>query len=155
MTRNQIPFAMQKCIFSISESVSFKTKSQNMNFGHIIHKTRLQMLSTCNYPLMNIENKKGVHNARTKRMLFKVLFLLFSSSELSGSQGELIVYPCTVVCLSVRPSVRSHLSNIFSSKTAWPIKAKFYVEPPWVGGTKILFTASWSCDQDGRHAHIW
>ena len=28
-------------------------------------------------------------------------------------------------------------SNIFSSKTARPIKAKFYVEPPWEGGTKV------------------
>ena len=28
-------------------------------------------------------------------------------------------------------------SNIFSTETAWPIKAKFYVEPPWEGGTKI------------------
>ena len=28
-------------------------------------------------------------------------------------------------------------SNIFSSETAWPIKAKFYVEPPWGGGTKV------------------
>ena len=28
------------------------------------------------------------------------------------------------------------ISNIFS-ETAWPIKAKFYVEPPWVGGTKV------------------
>ena len=28
-------------------------------------------------------------------------------------------------------------SNIFSSETAWPIKAKFYVEPPWEGGTKV------------------
>ena len=36
---------------------------------------------------------------------------------------------------SVRPS--STISNIFSSKTAWPIKAKFYVEPPWVGRTKV------------------
>ena len=27
-------------------------------------------------------------------------------------------------------------SNIFS-ETAWPIKAKFYVEPPWEGGTKV------------------
>ena len=25
-------------------------------------------------------------------------------------------------------------SYIFSSETAWPIKAKFYVEPPWEGG---------------------
>ena len=41
---------------------------------------------------------------------------------------------------SVRPSVvrrPSTISNIFSSETAWPIKAKFYVEPPWEGGTKV------------------
>ena len=28
-------------------------------------------------------------------------------------------------------------SNVFFSETAWPIRAKFYVEPPWVGGTKV------------------
>ena len=28
-------------------------------------------------------------------------------------------------------------SKIFLSETAWPIKAKFYVEHPWVGGTKV------------------
>ena len=28
-------------------------------------------------------------------------------------------------------------SNVFSSETAWPIKVKFYVEPPWEGGTKV------------------
>ena len=36
-----------------------------------------------------------------------------------------------------RPAVRrrrSQCSKIFS-ETAGPIKAKFYVEPPWVGGT--------------------
>ena len=33
--------------------------------------------------------------------------------------------------------VRPSFSNIFSSETAWPIKAKFYVEPPWEGGTKV------------------
>ena len=31
----------------------------------------------------------------------------------------------------------SKISNIFSSEAAWPIKAKFYVEPPWEGGTKV------------------
>ena len=55
--------------------------------------------------------------------------------------GELIVYSCS----GVRPSVRrrrrtslssSTISNIFS-ETACQIKAKFYVEPPWVGGTKV------------------
>ena len=63
--------------------------------------------------------------------------LFVSSPEPLGSQGELIVYPCS----GVRPSssVRrpSTISNIFSSETAWPIKAKFYVEPPWEVGTKV------------------
>ena len=37
-----------------------------------------------------------------------------------------------------RPSVRPFtFSNIFSSETAWPIIAKFYVVPPWEGGTKV------------------
>ena len=40
--------------------------------------------------------------------------------------------PSSVVV--VRPSTISH---VFSSETAWPIKAKFYMEPPWVGGTKV------------------
>ena len=40
--------------------------------------------------------------------------------------------PASVVV--VRPST---FSNIFSSETAWPIKAKFCVEPPWEGGTKV------------------
>ena len=38
-----------------------------------------------------------------------------------------------------RPPVvrRPPFSKIFSSESAWPIKAKFYVEPPWEGGTKV------------------
>ena len=50
--------------------------------------------------------------------------------------GELIVYPWFSVRRH-RPSVlrRPQCSNIFFSETALPIKAKFYVEPPWVGGT--------------------
>ena len=50
--------------------------------------------------------------------------------------GELIVYPCSGVrrcCCRRRPP----FSNVFSAETAWPIKAKFYVEPPWQGGTKV------------------
>ena len=31
----------------------------------------------------------------------------------------------------------STISNVFSSTTAWPIKAKFYVESPWQGGKKV------------------
>ena len=31
----------------------------------------------------------------------------------------------------------STFSNIFFSETTGPIEAKFYVEPPWDGGTKV------------------
>ena len=63
---------------------------------------------------------------------------IFSSPEPSGSQGELIVYPYS----GVRRRRRCHCCcqqclNIFFSETALPIKAKFYVEPPWEGGTKV------------------
>ena len=51
--------------------------------------------------------------------------------------GELIVYPCSGARRRRRCCRRSPFSNIFSSETAWPIKAKFYVEPPWEGGTKV------------------
>ena len=49
--------------------------------------------------------------------------------------GELIVYPCSGVrrCCCCCPP----FSNVFSSETAWPIKTKFYVEPPREGRTKI------------------
>ena len=33
--------------------------------------------------------------------------------------------------------VHTHFSKIFFSETAWPIKGKFYVERPWLGGTKV------------------
>ena len=52
--------------------------------------------------------------------------------------GEIIGYPCSGVrrrrrCCCCCPP----FSNVFSSETAWPIIAKFYVEPPWEGGTKV------------------
>ena len=48
--------------------------------------------------------------------------------------GELIGYPLILRLSVVHPFT---FSNVFSSETAWPIKAKFYVEPPWEGGTKV------------------
>ena len=68
-------------------------------------------------------------------------FLAHLSRRLTG---ELIGYPWIRRPSSVRPSVRrrpsvrpSTFSNIFSSETAWSIKAKFYVETSWEGGTKV------------------
>ena len=64
------------------------------------------------------------------------LFLAHLSRRLTG---ELIGYPwirrlSVVVVRRRRPFT---FSNVFSSETAWPIKAKFYVEPPWEGGMKV------------------
>ena len=66
-----------------------------------------------------------------KRELFFVLLLAHLSRRLTG---EFIGYPWIQRPSVVRPST---FSNIFSSEIAWPIKAKFYVEPPWEGGTKV------------------
>ena len=50
--------------------------------------------------------------------------------------GELIGYPW--IRLPLSSSVRLFtFSNVFCSETAWPIKAKFNVEPPWEGGTVV------------------
>ena len=60
------------------------------------------------------------------------MHIVFSSPEPLGSP-ELIVYSS-----SFRPSVgvRPPFSKIFS-EAAWPIKAKFYVDPLWEEGTKV------------------
>ena len=75
----------------------------------------------------------------SNQILNILIYLAHLSRRLTG---ELIGYPWIWRPASssvhhtsvVRPST---FSNIFSSKTAWPIKAKFYVEPPWIGGTKV------------------
>ena len=36
-----------------------------------------------------------------------------------------------------RSVVYTHFLKIFFTETAWPMKAKFYVEPPWIYGTKV------------------
>ena len=72
-----------------------------------------------------------------KMFIFR-LFLAHLSQRLID---ELIGYSWSGVRPSVgvgvvRPSVRrSQCSKIFFFETTGPIKAKFYVEPPWVGGT--------------------
>ena len=49
----------------------------------------------------------------------------------------MVVEPASVRAC-VRACVRPFtFSKIFFSETAWPIKAKFYVEHPWVRRTKV------------------
>ena len=59
-------------------------------------------------------------------------FLAYLSRELIGYSWS-VVRPSFVV-VRCRPSSFT-ISKIFFSETVLPIKAKFYVEPPWVGGT--------------------
>ena len=64
------------------------------------------------------------------------LFLAHLSRRLIGERIGYSwsgVRPSSVV--RRRPSLT--ILKIFFSKTAWAIKAKFYVEPPWKGGTKV------------------
>ena len=41
------------------------------------------------------------------------------------------------MCVGVYVCCMSTFSNIFSSETTGPIEAKFHMEPPWDGGTKV------------------
>ena len=59
------------------------------------------------------------------------IFKHFSSPEPLGARGELIIYQS-----SRRPSVIHHFKGLLL-RTAGPIKAKFHVEHPWAGGTKV------------------
>ena len=83
--------------------------------------------------------RSGLILGRNILILIHVPLLAFLAHLSRRLIGELIVYPWSGVrrTSSVRPSVRPQCSNIFFSETAWPIEAKFYVEPPWVGGTKF------------------
>ena len=72
------------------------------------------------------------HNV-TVDQIWKACLMIFSSPEPKAHRWAHRI-------LMVRhPSVRrrSQCSKIFFSETALPIKAKFYVEPPWGGGTKV------------------
>ena len=59
--------------------------------------------------------------------------------------GELIGYQWSGVrrrpSSSSSSSIRPLFSNVFSSETARPIKAKIFVEPPWEGGTKVYINS--------------
>ena len=96
----------------------------------------IKLLSCSTQLSMKLKFKMLVITEITKKFQVKIakaFILLFSSPEPSGSQGELIVYPC-----SIRPSVRRPpFSKIFFSETAWPIKAKFYMKHLWEGGTNV------------------
>ena len=87
------------------------------------YRSQPQMVTSL---LREVINLKAVINELSVQKV--VIFLAHLSQRLIG---ELIGYSWS----GVRWRRRSQCSKIFFSETALPIKAKFYVEPPWVGGT--------------------
>ena len=92
----------------------------------------------CSLEVPHLRSLMDTHNLCFEQSCEIITFLAHLSRRLTG---ELIGYPWIR-----RPSVRRPsvvvvrlftFSNIFSYETTWPIKAKFYVEPPWEGGTKV------------------
>ena len=83
---------------------------------------------------------------------------IFSSPEPLGSQGELIVYTHRA---GVRPSVvRRRRRPTFTMlkdllQNRWADQSQIVCGAALGRGNDILFAASGSHDQDGRHAHLW
>ena len=71
----------------------------------------------------HLSEKPKIWSLKTGLTVFHMS--VFSSPEPKDTHGP----------VSVRRRCRPQCSKIFFSKTAGPIKAKFYVELPWVGGT--------------------
>ena len=99
----------------------------------------------------NFNQNYPLHVCITPRMII-------SSPEPLGSQGELIVYPS-----SRRPSVgvvRRRRPSFTMLKdlllrNRWANQSQILCGASLGRGNDILFAASGSHDQDGRHAHIW
>ena len=101
---------------------------------------------------------RGQNLGHLKKSFF--FSFIFSSPEPLGSQGELIVYQWIR-----RPSVRRTSSSSSSSyvvhnfkhlllRNRWADQSQILFGASLGRGNDILFTASGSHDQDGRHAHI-
>ena len=112
-------------------------KYVNKDFKKIAFETLIAHLSQrfigelIGYPwsVVVVLRRPSVHNFKR---------LLFCNRLANQSQRfivELIGYPWSASSsFVVHPST---ISNVFFSVTAWPFKAKFFVEPPWEGGTKV------------------
>ena len=105
------------------------------NFYKVINWEKLAVNDQFDRKFMFLTKKNVPRGLSVPAWTIYIYMTIISPPEPSGSQGELIVYPYSGVRRRCR--CRQQCLNIFSSETALPIKAKFYVEPPWEGGTKV------------------
>ena len=78
----------------------------------------------CIDPLQGHNKRQGFSHYTDRDIRSNVLF----------APNQCSIHVPMVQCPSSVP--RPQCSNIFS-ETAWRIKAKFYVEPPWIGQMKV------------------
>ena len=83
-----------------------------------------------------------------------VCAVIISSPEPLGSQGELIVYPSSRRPSVRRPSVVNYFKHLVL-RNRWADQSQVLCGASLGKGNDILFAASGSHDQDGRHTHIW
>ena len=118
---------------------------QNQHVHFVIHRFivfAVFALFSSPEPKVSSSNMPQNQHVHFVRFIDTGCFALFSSPEPKDLSrrlvGELMGYSWSGVCPSVvhRSSYRSQCSKIFS-KTACSIKAKFFLEPSWRGGTKV------------------
>ena len=76
------------------------------------------------------EKSRGENSRRKKWFLFFSAKHIFSRKGCSAAKREKKSFFLGLICMST-------FSNIFSSETTLPIEAKFQMQPPWDGGTKV------------------
>ena len=118
-------------------------------------KTRLyshrRWLKACNFGFRK-ERDYGTIYVAKKGTNLRLHFLALSRRLI----GELIGYSWSGVrpsASSVRPSF-TMLKDLLL-RNCWADQSQILCGASLGRGNDILFAASWSHDQDGRHAHIW
>ena len=90
-----------------------------------------------------IEHVKVCEYFRSRSFLYHIFSRFLYVLCFTRSRDQVSVYrtisPLVRLIAYIRPlsSFCPPFSKIVFSENPWPIKAKFYVEPPWEGGTKV------------------
>ena len=138
--------------------------SQSANLDQILCVASLGWGTSCIRFWGRLDQNSGFHSNRKPPLTyngendvstFSRLFLIRSFCSSPEPLGLLVslYYRHALSSVCYPSSVHPPFSKIFS-KTVGPMEAKFHVELPWFGGTKVCSGASGSHDQDGRHNHM-
>ena len=128
-------------VFSISVAGFLKCNKKNSTATFLSFQKTKKGNFTC---MITIHRVSRYHSNHIHVPVKAVTFLAHLSwSPKARLRQASVVRSSVVVCVST-------FSNLFSTETAGPIEAKFYVKRPWDGGTNFVQMV-----QDGHCAHIW